>query len=739
MTNCSNTGDVSANNRAGALVGSSGGSVIVSNSFNIGTVTGATERKEFAYGTKGTSINNCWDFSSQQTNNMTPEQVDNGWLCYHLNENAGSNIWHQNLDNGKPHDAWPVLWSKGGIVYEKEGGFTNYNPNPPKFRYYNLVVTKLQGGSSGCIQFSEFDILDEKGEEVEDLYIYDGTDSNIGHEDWGNVSDNNVKTKYCCSAFNGYAYFLFDAKRTVRLCGYRIYTANDTGTHSERNPCSWQLYGSNSKLYDSEDSGWELIEEREDDWTLGATNYTPYDFLISDPMKSLTLNEQTAKIPYGESLQLSVTLSPSTMQGLELQWLTTNPSVATVNSKGLVVAKSIGTTDIIVSAVTDNTLCDTCTITVEERQPGYRYYQFAIEKVSGGSVIQLSEIDLLDEDGNEIEPLTLYAYTGSYYSNEVQENLFDENVYTKYCAPFSSSNPLYLYIDAGSQVKLSGYRFTTANDTQNNPGRNPVTWSLFGSNTQSEMPNDAVWTLLERREDDSTLGATNYTPYDFTLSELTPDDLLLDENVFAKIVAFIYDNVTLRRPFDKGWNTICLPFTIDDIEGVFGTDARAYKFDKYEDGKLGFSPVASIKASLPYVLYVPAAITDDIILTNIQIDEEDTDGSFAVVKNKYFFRSTYAPVKAGEWQKTNSNDDIYIVTSDGSIVKVGEDVGLKGFRAYFDLPAGTVVEAFNFEDFETGLKDFKNLKDLQIYNLAGQRLGKMQKGINIINGKKILK
>ncbi|MBO4549200.1 MAG: CotH kinase family protein, partial [Bacteroidaceae bacterium] len=354
MTNCSNTGDVSANNRAGALVGSSGGSVIVSNSFNIGTVTGATERKEFAYGTKGTSINNCWDFSSQQTNNMTPEQVDNGWLCYHLNENAGSNIWHQNLDNGKPHDAWPVLWSKGGIVYEKEGGFTNYNPNPPKFRYYNLVVTKLQGGSSGCIQFSEFDILDEKGEEVEDLYIYDGTDSNIGHEDWGNVSDNNVKTKYCCSAFNGYAYFLFDAKRTVRLCGYRIYTANDTGTHSERNPCSWQLYGSNSKLYDSEDSGWELIEEREDDWTLGATNYTPYDFLISDPMKSLTLNEQTAKIPYGESLQLNVSFSPSTMQGLELQWLTTNPSVATVNSKGLVVAKSIGTTDIIVSAVTDN-------------------------------------------------------------------------------------------------------------------------------------------------------------------------------------------------------------------------------------------------------------------------------------------------------------------------------------------------------------------------------------------------
>ena len=36
------------------------------------------------------------------------------------------------------------------------------------------------------------------------------------------------------------------------------------------------------------------------------------------------------------------------------------------------------------------------------------------------------------------------------------------------------------------------------------------------------------------------------------------------------------------------------------------------------------------------------------------------------------------------------------------------------------------------------LKDSKGLKDLSIYNLTGQRLSKMQKGINIVNGKKVL-
>ena len=551
ITNCSNTGNVTAASGAGALVGSSGGYITVTNSYNIGTMTGAAELKEFAYGTRGVSIDNCWDLSSQQVNNMTAEQVDNGYLCYQINSGAGSNIWHQNIDNGKPHDPFPVLRNKGGVVYEKDGGYTNYNPNPPKYRYYNLVVTKLRGGTNGCIQFSEFDILDEKGNEVEDLYIYDGTESSISHENWENAADNSVNTKYCNNSFRGYAYFLFDATRTIGLCGYRIYTANDTGNQPGRNPCSWALYGSNTQLYDPDDSAWELIEEREDDQTLQATNYTPYDFYISDPIKALTLSDQTATIMRGEKQQLHVSFTPSTLEGLELQWTTTNSSVATVNSSGLVVAKSVGTADIIVSAVDDNSLCDTCTITVVERQPGYRYYQFAIQKISSGTAIQLSEIDILDEDGNEIEPLTLYAYTGSFYSDEVQENLFDQNVYTKYCGPFSSANTLYLYVDAGRQVQPSGYRFTTANDTKGNPGRNPVTWSLFGSNTQSEIPNDAVWTLLDHRENDTTLGATNYTPYDFFIPELILPGDVNGDGVVDDVDLVVLKRHIIGKPVDK--------------------------------------------------------------------------------------------------------------------------------------------------------------------------------------------
>ena len=514
ITNSCNTGGITAANNAAALVGPSACPMTVSNSYNIGIITGTAEGKEFAFTTKSLSINNCWDYTtSTLTNSMTPEQVDNGYLCYMLNYNAGGDKWRQNLDNGREHDPYPVLRKTSGRVYEKDGEYTNYNPEATKYRYYNLVVTRLQGGSSGTIQFSEFDILDESLNEVESLNIYDGP-SGYNNEGWENATDNDVYTKYC-GPFSGNSYFLFDAGREVDAFGYRIYTANDTGSHPDRNPSSWKLYGSNTKLYNSDDEGWVLIDEKEDDWTMQATNYLPYDFYISHALESLALDRHSAMLLPGDELQLHAIYTPIALQNPNLQWTSSDENVATVDGQGHVVAMGLGTADIILSAPNSRTLRDTCTVTVVEELPGHRYYQLAIDAISDGSIIQFSEFDLLDKNGNEITPLSLYACTGEYIKDHDQGDLFDNSVNTKYCGNFTAGTTLYIFMDAGERVTLSGYRIYTAADTQKFPGRNPITWSLLGSNTQSEVPNDGVWTLLDRRENDTTLGATNYTPYDF--------------------------------------------------------------------------------------------------------------------------------------------------------------------------------------------------------------------------------
>ncbi|MBO4550592.1 MAG: hypothetical protein J5733_07655, partial [Bacteroidaceae bacterium] len=60
-----------------------------------------------------------------------------------------------------------------------------------------------------------------------------------------------------------------------------------------------------------------------------------------------------------------------------------------------------------------------------------------------------------------------------------------------------------------------------------------------------------------------------------------------------------------------------------------------------------------------------------------------------------------------------------------------------------EVPEGTDIKAFYFaEDDATGLEangQWSMVNGQSIYNPAGQRLSKMQKGINIVNGKKILK
>ena len=91
------------------------------------------------------------------------------------------------------------------------------------------------------------------------------------------------------------------------------------------------------------------------------------------------------------------------------------------------------------------------------------------------------------------------------------------------------------------------------------------------------------------------------------------------------------------------------------------------------------------------------------------------------------------------------------VTADGTmyILADGPD-GVGFYKASGDIPAGKAyivssssVKAFCFEaDDATGINEVNGqwsmINGQSIYNIAGQRVSKMQKGINIVNGKKIL-
>ena len=76
---------------------------------------------------------------------------------------------------------------------------------------------------------------------------------------------------------------------------------------------------------------------------------------------------------------------------------------------------------------------------------------------------------------------------------------------------------------------------------------------------------------------------------------------------------------------------------------------------------------------------------------------------------------------------------------------VDDDVTIPAGKAYLTVGAG-VKEFLTFdfgEDDPDGISEIENGKlkveeEEAIYNLAGQRISRMQKGINIVNGKKVL-
>lgn len=240
--------------------------------------------------------------------------------------------------------------------------------------------------------------------------------------------------------------------------------------------------------------------------------------------------------------------------------------------------------------------------------------------------------------------------------------------------------------------------------------------------------------------------ATRYAQLDnFVGFKFNSKSLVLDETVAPTIENDLYDNIALNRKFIAGWNTVCLPFQIDDFEELFGTGAKAYYMSSHNDGTLYFDKLASREAGKPFILYVPEAISEPINLKYVNIPKTALTAGYDFHENAgtAYFRGTYAPIAAGEWTKNDPSDIIYVLTPAAKIAQAGLSASTKGFRAYFDMPKDSPVKAMMFEDVETGIisvenEIMRNGENEKIYNLAGQRVQKAQKGINIVNGKKVI-
>ena len=138
----------------------------------------------------------------------------------------------------------------------------------------------------------------------------------------------------------------------------------------------------------------------------------------------------------------------------------------------------------------------------------FTYFRFTVKATQDpGAYMQYSELRL---KGVEENPLTFTAVDGSAgFGNEGFENVVDGKTTTKFC---TNTIPSWVIVEASVPLYLTGYTIYTANDTKGDPGRNPKDWTIEGSN---DLEN---WALVTEVKDDQVLGATNFTPYDFSIA-----------------------------------------------------------------------------------------------------------------------------------------------------------------------------------------------------------------------------
>ena len=125
--------------------------------------------------------------------------------------------------------------------------------------------------------------------------------------------------------------------------------------------------------------------------------------------------------------------------------------------------------------------------------------------------------------------------------------------------------------------------------------------------------------------------------------------------------------------------------------------------------------------------------------TGVLVEAEPGTYDFTISSNEADYSSDLVGDVATV-AKSSIAATVYTLQS-GPAFKQYTGTNVTGFRSHIETETSEVKAFDIIFDQGTGLNGLKDLKDSKdlIFNLAGQRMSKVQKGINIINGKKVMK
>ena len=231
----------------------------------------------------------------------------------------------------------------------------------------------------------------------------------------------------------------------------------------------------------------------------------------------------------------------------------------------------------------------------------------------------------------------------------------------------------------------------------------------------------------------------NFNDWAYAVWQFVPlTDITIDEGI-DYTPAETWANVELIRNIKANtWNTFVVPFDItnDELKDIFGDEVAVAEFSDEGESEnavtVNFTKMAT-----------PAIVANTPVLINLnnnsgvtfEFDNKLIKTGEAKVEGTYFdFVGTYDA-------ETTIAEGNYFINSNMLYKSTGATI-IKGTRAYLQDKSGASNVKFFIDDLETAIDGVTPDPSLstrgEIYNIAGQRVSKAQKGIYIQNGKKAL-
>ncbi len=198
-------------------------------------------------------------------------------------------------------------------------------------------------------------------------------------------------------------------------------------------------------------------------------------------------------------------------------------------------------------------------------------------------------------------------------------------------------------------------------------------------------------------------------------------------------------NATLERTLSNAyWSTFSVPFnvTADQVKAVMGENVELREFDGSEGTVINFKTATAITAGHAYLVKPETAVTNPVfngvtvVNTTGIADSDDRGYGFigAVIKKTL---------------KTDQTE-LFLGTDAKFYYPEADKATMKGLRGYFVVPEGTETSKLSVDVEGSGIAtsinsmNIEGMGDGNFYNLNGQRVNAPQKGLYIVNGKKVI-